>query len=81
LLQKLVYSTGEDAEPVKLDWNPNLSFSVPLEIRDVSTNPKKAEESRIRAKLGVRERNQAFNLRHQARRSPRPRLIFPAAFF
>jgi len=38
LLQKLVYSTAGDDEPVRLDWNPNLSFAVSLDVRDVSTN-------------------------------------------
>jgi hypothetical protein len=39
LLKKLVYSSGERADPVTLDWNPNLSgFRPSLEIRDVATN-------------------------------------------
>jgi len=39
LLKKLVYALGDRADPITLDWNPNLSkLFVSLEVRDVSTN-------------------------------------------
>ena len=49
LLSKLVYFKGEHADPVKLDWNPNLSgFSVSLEVRDVATNRIVLQKERVR---------------------------------
>jgi len=50
LLKKLVYSATGDEEPVRLDWNPNLSFSLSLEVRDVSTD--KIVYQRDRARRG-----------------------------
>ena len=49
LLKKLIYSSGNPADPVTLDWDPNLSgFSVALVVRDVSTDKIVLQKERAR---------------------------------
>jgi hypothetical protein len=47
-LTKLVYIPGERADPVRLDWGPNLSgLAVSVEVRDVATNKIVLQKERV----------------------------------
>jgi len=63
LLKKLVFSPGDTADPLALDWDANLSaFSVSLDVRDVSTGKIILQKDRLRRGNVTDDEGAALNL-------------------